>query len=204
MITLQEYRADEGALHHAYFLEVAKAAGLNIGPELLKACRQTLRNDGRAHFNDTPLKAWDDLGLTYQSSLHRALSLRGESWSLSVGACAGKALARHLLEAEGFEIWWATDTIKWEETTPEHFGEMLGAVPPAAMEGSGFLVGEEADHVETGSNYGHPEARFSAYLQAGGKYYKSNRPLSRYQFRCQVRHSKAVEALRSGPESVQS
>ena len=67
--------------------------------------------------------------------------------------------------------------IKWEETTEEKFSYMLEVLPPAAMHGGGFLVGEPTDHhAVTG------QPRFGACKEQDGKYYAANRPLTRAEF----------------------
>lgn len=65
----------------------------------------------------------------------------------------------------------------WEETTQERYHEMLDVLPPAAMVGLAFLVGEPADHhAVTG------EARFSAFKLEGGRYYTLSGPVTKRQF----------------------
>ena len=194
MITRKEYMEDSSTLHHLYWLEVAQEAGLPISPALLDACRKNITKDLRDHFNSTPLAAWDALGLSYQPQLNTALKKRGDGWSLSAGACAGKAMARHLLEKEGLTAWWYGDTIAWAETASELFYEMLGCLPPEVMEHGGFLVGEASDHVANGTEY--PEATFSAFMKIGDKFYKASRPLTRYQFSQQIHHGKPLRDLR--------
>ena len=194
MITYKEYMENSGELHHAYWLEVATEAGLQIPKELLEACRNNLRRDGRSHFNSTPMLAWDELGLQHKNALHRALKPRGTGWSLSCGACAGKALARHLLDVEGYGFWWATDTITWFKITQDRFDDMLGALPPRIMEGGGFLLGEADSHVETGTPY--PEERYRAFVQIGARCFEASRPLTLYQFRSQIYASSKLKLLR--------
>lgn len=63
--------------------------------------------------------------------------------------------------------------IVWDEVSIEQYDEMLCVLPPAVMDGAGFLVGEPDDHsAETGA------PRFRAYLAAFGKYYRSSRPVT--------------------------
>ena len=198
MITRSQYMERSNVLHHLYWLEVAQDAAISIGPDLLKACRYNISKDGKAHFNSTPLKSWDDIAHRCQARLGSALKRRGDFWSLSCGACAGKALARHLLEQEGLSAWWYDDTIDWLLVSLERHDDMLGALPPAAREKNGFLLGEESDHVCTGTEC--PEARFRAFMLCGDKAYEASRPLTVYQFNRQMHHSwPRVDALRGTP-----
>lgn len=68
--------------------------------------------------------------------------------------------------------------IEWQETTEDEYDEMLGAVPPNAMSRLGFLLGEPQDHF--GQN---GAERCRAYIVRDGKYLKSNRPITRAEFR---------------------
>jgi len=69
-----------------------------------------------------------------------------------------------------------TDNLEWMETTPEKYDEMLNVLPPAAWKGGGFLVGEPWDHGSDG------RPRFEAFIDTGGKYYVSSRPISLAEF----------------------
>lgn len=67
--------------------------------------------------------------------------------------------------------------IAWLVTTEDRFDEMLCCLPPAAMQGSGFLVGEPWDHdALTG------EPRFQAFRQSGDLYEVSSRPMTKREF----------------------
>ena len=50
------------------------------------------------------------------------------------------------------ELWAAMDAhpTRWHATTEQMFHDMLGAVPPTAMGGGAFLVGEEVRDNENG------------------------------------------------------
>lgn len=68
--------------------------------------------------------------------------------------------------------------IAWREIDEERFTWMLECVPPAAMRGARFLVGEAYDHhALTG------EARFHGYKQEGARYFETTRPITVREFR---------------------
>jgi len=71
--------------------------------------------------------------------------------------------------------------VTWQETTRERFDEMLNVLPPAAMLGGGFLVGEPYDH-DAGSGL----PRFSAYRRKCDRYEVASRPMTRAEFRKEV------------------
>lgn len=72
--------------------------------------------------------------------------------------------------------------IQWRPTTEEQFDEMLNVLPPAAWINGGFLVGEPSDHhAQTGA------PRFQAYRQRGQIFEASTRPLTRAEFRAEMR-----------------
>lgn len=52
-------------------------------------------------------------------------------------------------------LWAAMDAqpTRWHTTTAHMFDEMLGAVPPAAMGGGAFLVGEASNHNAQGGEF---------------------------------------------------
>jgi hypothetical protein len=68
--------------------------------------------------------------------------------------------------------------IAWTPTTEAKFYDMLGAVPPAAMTGGGFLVGEAADH-----DAGNGRPRYAAFRQVGEAFETANRPMTVEEFR---------------------
>lgn len=67
--------------------------------------------------------------------------------------------------------------LKWTETTEERYEEMLNILPPAAMAGGAFLVGEPAIHDAEGRSC------FDAFAHIGAKFYASSEPMSRATFR---------------------
>lgn len=71
--------------------------------------------------------------------------------------------------------------ISWEPTTQERYYEMLEVLPPAAMLGGGFLVGEPWDH-----DAGNGQPRFQAFRQRGDVFEASDRPMTRAEFRKSV------------------
>ena len=68
--------------------------------------------------------------------------------------------------------------ITWHPTTEEIYNRMLECLPPASWTDKGFLVGEPDDHhAITG------QPRYQAFLKRGNDYLKSNRPLTKAEFR---------------------
>ncbi len=67
--------------------------------------------------------------------------------------------------------------IEWKEVTEERYWEMLEILPPACQKQRGFLVGEPWDHHAVS---GRP--RYGAYLERGGKFYESLRPVTITEF----------------------
>lgn len=70
--------------------------------------------------------------------------------------------------------------ISWEEVTREKYEEMLNVLPPADYNRTftAFLVGEPWDHHATS---GRP--RYAAFEIRDGRYWESNRPMTRKEFR---------------------
>jgi hypothetical protein len=60
----------------------------------------------------------------------------------------------------------------WREVSEARFDEMLGMLPPAAMTGLGFLVGEAMRH----NAGGQPE--FTAFAQVGARFYEAEEPMT--------------------------
>lgn len=75
------------------------------------------------------------------------------------------------------DLWAAMDADpdRWQTTTAEMFYEMLGAVPPEAMGGGAFLVGDPASHNASG------EAVYACFREVGGEY--EARYMTRREFR---------------------
>lgn len=69
--------------------------------------------------------------------------------------------------------------VAWFEVNEREYIDMLSVLPPADRDQNGFLVGEPSDHyADTG------EPRFQAYRKtADGRFMRSNRCLSRAEFR---------------------
>jgi hypothetical protein len=66
--------------------------------------------------------------------------------------------------------------VRWDEVSAEQYDEMLNVLPPIYGP-QGFMVGEADDHdVATG------RARYRAFIQVGGKYYRASRPMTRAEF----------------------
>jgi hypothetical protein len=68
--------------------------------------------------------------------------------------------------------------ITWAPCTKERYWYFLEILPPAAMHGGGFLVGEPMDH-----DAGNGQERFEAFRQMRGETYaKASRPMTRAEF----------------------
>jgi len=63
------------------------------------------------------------------------------------------------------------------EVSVGRYDEMLGVVPPALMDGRGFLVGEPTDHRECKIS-GLFRPTFAAFLYHNGKYYESTEAMT--------------------------
>jgi len=68
--------------------------------------------------------------------------------------------------------------ITWTEVTGERYWDMLEVLPPAIQNAKGFMVGEPTDH-----HAGTGRARYAAFLDKGGKFFESSRPLTIAEFR---------------------
>lgn len=66
-------------------------------------------------------------------------------------------------------LWAAMDAQPehWHDTTEHMFDEMLGCVPPAAMGGGGFLVGDAHHHNTQG------EPVFAGFVRTHGGHYQA-------------------------------
>lgn len=97
MIMQKDYMEGR-ATHHAYYLEIAQAAGLNAGalPVTLENIREAIQTD--EHLNNIPLNKWDWFAQANMKAIGRAARERGDvnSHTLGNGVCALKALAKHL------------------------------------------------------------------------------------------------------------
>jgi len=97
----------------------------------------------------------------------------------AVKSCMTKYPDAEIMDLADFCAWKAErqrTPIAWEETTQEQFDDMLGCLPPAAMKGNAFLVGEPADH-----DAGNGRPRYYAYRHTD-RYEVSDRPLTRQEF----------------------
>ncbi len=72
--------------------------------------------------------------------------------------------------------------VNWEPAAEETYWEMLEALPPAYMEPNGFLAGDAADHGRCEIS-GCFMARYEAFVEQGGRFYRSSRPLTILEFK---------------------
>jgi hypothetical protein len=96
MITRADYMANS-ALHHAYYVEIAKDLGIKIrDARLIAECRAALAS-GDKHLNTIPLGRWDAMAVS-RNPLSKEewakLRARGASWGLHEGVCTYKAAAK--------------------------------------------------------------------------------------------------------------
>jgi uncharacterized short protein YbdD (DUF466 family) len=70
----------------------------------------------------------------------------------------------------------------WRQTSEAKYNEMLGILPPAYMDGYGFLVGEPMDHNFCAVS-GVVMPRYSAYVKKGKRYYASVSPMTYAEYR---------------------
>ena len=95
-ITRRQYLEHSAELHHAYFLQFAgagyrSALSGKFGPEELLASTDP-------NFNDIPLARWDDAARQlYPRVDHSRIVAAGDFYSLSMGVCIAKAMARDLI-----------------------------------------------------------------------------------------------------------
>lgn len=100
MITHKEYMADSKALHQAYYLEIAKDAGLRLNFDMVVKAKRALA-EGDYYLNTIPLAQWDMLSGLSSVSIGRACKAHGAGgYSLGNGVCAYKALARDLAKTQ--------------------------------------------------------------------------------------------------------
>lgn len=86
--------------HHAYYLSIAKHAGLSLASSPLLPRIKAALADGDVHLNTITLDTWDSMALNPLTIPAVATSAKkhGDFWSLSVGVCALKAAARDAVE----------------------------------------------------------------------------------------------------------
>lgn len=66
---------------------------------------------------------------------------------------------------------------RWKEVSEERYWEMLEILPPAVMDGKGFMVGEAWTH-RTCSVTKVERASYSAFAEKDGRYYECLDPMS--------------------------
>jgi hypothetical protein len=64
----------------------------------------------------------------------------------------------------------------WKEITEDRYDEMLEVLPPVAMSGVGFMMGEPMDHDDTGA------ALFLPFRRVGARYFEGE-PMTVAAFR---------------------
>lgn len=98
MITHEQYMADSAKLHHAYYLEIARAAGVRFSdPKDIARFREALTTD--KHMNNIPLAWWDARAMGLGHGTRQALRERGTFYSMAIGVCILKAAARDAVDS---------------------------------------------------------------------------------------------------------
>ena len=94
MITRKEYMQNSKKLFHAYYLEIAKEAGIDYSEsDLLPRVKEALKA-GDEHLNTIPLSIWDANGMYTQRTINTAMKKRGDFWSLAGSVCVHKTAAK--------------------------------------------------------------------------------------------------------------
>jgi hypothetical protein len=105
---------------------------------------------------------------------------RTQCFGKTLEQCRGRYPDAEEMTLDDFCAWKASrqrTPITWQETTKGKFNQMLEILPPAAMFGGGFLVGEPMDH-----DAGNGRPRFEAYRQRGATFQVASRPLTLAEF----------------------
>ncbi len=72
--------------------------------------------------------------------------------------------------------------VKWKPISEERYWDMLGALPPAAQTGFGFLLGEAYSSARCTVS-GRDAQTFLAFAQAAGAFWEAARPLTILEFK---------------------
>ena len=73
----------------------------------------------------------------------------------------------------------------WKEATEEQYDYGLGVLPPAYMDGDGFLVGEPYDH-RTCRITKVIRPTFAAFIRYNGKFYASKEALTLPEYKAKT------------------
>ena len=93
MITRREYMADSDKLHHRYYLEIGREAGISYAKSKDLERIKNAINKGDKHLNTIPLGEWDNKGVFTKTAINTAMLKRGDSWTLAGSVCVHKAVA---------------------------------------------------------------------------------------------------------------
>lgn len=99
LLTRAGYMTDSKKWHQAYYLQIARMAGLSARhlPKAVWEIREALKTD--QHLNNIPLAWWDRAASLVSAQVMRAEKACGDTCPAPLdGVCALKALARHLAE----------------------------------------------------------------------------------------------------------
>lgn len=74
------------------------------------------------------------------------------------------------------------NAMKWNRIEESRYWDMLGALPPAAQNGIGFLLGEAYSSAQC-TVTGHDAQTFLAFAEIGGAFFEASRPLTVAEFK---------------------
>ena len=110
------------------------------------------------------------------------ITCRGVYGGQTLAECRVKHPDAEEMDLDEFCAWKAEQQrtpITWDNCTAESYEYSFGCLPPAAMNGEAFLVGEPYDH-----DAGNGKPRFQAYRRIGKSAYQvSSRPMTVAEFR---------------------
>lgn len=72
--------------------------------------------------------------------------------------------------------------MRWKQIEESRYWDMLGALPPAAQTGIGFLLGEAYSFARC-SVTGNEAQTFLAFAETGGVFFEASRPLTVAEFK---------------------
>jgi hypothetical protein len=99
MITRQQYLSSPSSLHHEYFLQFSNPVIRGILKRSIFDSDKKLKESTDPHFNDIPLKWWDDIANFIAPYINNTKLVElGEINSLSTRVCILKAIAQEMIK----------------------------------------------------------------------------------------------------------
>ena len=100
MITRKQY-LENPKLHHQYYLEIAKKAGIKPYDSIVERSRLALKN-GDEHLNTIPLNVWDSWATSIMgfngNMLRKIFKEKKDTMTLSGMVCMLKVVVKHTVE----------------------------------------------------------------------------------------------------------